>query len=244
MKIIPVLDILNGQAVHAIGGNRSAYHPLQSSYCESHCPCEIAAATRKSTGLSNWYVADLDGIVHQKRNDRLLDRLAAEVDSLWLDLGIEDVEDLFAVPLHCDRRRMILATESLKDSSVLEAATAMKDPATLTFCLDLIDGQIRAPAGAWGNRDAIEIVSFALNSGVSEVIVLDVADVGEDRGPGTLELCLALRKEFPQARLVSGGGFRTPEHLNRAEQSGLDAILVGTAIHQQQLKQDDLLRYV
>ena len=45
-RVIPVLDIKNGQAVHAVAGIRSHYRPLQSILHPSCEPLELARAYR------------------------------------------------------------------------------------------------------------------------------------------------------------------------------------------------------
>ena len=61
-RVIPVLDVKNGQAVHAVGGIRSHYRPLQSLLHPSCEPLELARAYRDLLGLRELYLADLDAI--------------------------------------------------------------------------------------------------------------------------------------------------------------------------------------
>ena len=44
LKVIPVIDILNGIVVHAVRGKRREYQPLQSILCKSVEPLEVAKA--------------------------------------------------------------------------------------------------------------------------------------------------------------------------------------------------------
>ena len=62
MQIVPVLDILGGEVVRAIGGRRSEYRPLVSKQTNSTDPVEVASAFRTRYGFSEIYVADLDAI--------------------------------------------------------------------------------------------------------------------------------------------------------------------------------------
>ena len=62
LKVIPVIDILNGVAVHAIRGERSNYKPLQSSLFKSADPVDVAGVF-KTLGFRELYVADLDAII-------------------------------------------------------------------------------------------------------------------------------------------------------------------------------------
>ena len=67
LKVIPVIDILDGLVVHAIRGRRQEYQPLKSSLCNSVDPIEVAKAF-KTLGFNELYIADLDGIT--KRQDK------------------------------------------------------------------------------------------------------------------------------------------------------------------------------
>ena len=62
MRIIPVLDLQGGQAVHAIAGDRAHYRPIQSVLHEGPDPIGLARAYRDSLGLRDLYLADLDAI--------------------------------------------------------------------------------------------------------------------------------------------------------------------------------------
>ncbi len=243
MKIIPVLDVLNGQTVHAVGGLRSTYQPLQTKYCESSCPLELTRVLNGHFGFQDWYIADLDGIVHRRWNIPLLSRLEPTLGTYRIDAGIQQIEDCFELgPLLC-QSRCIVSTESLADRSVFDAMVCMCDPASLVFSLDLVDSLLNSPDQAWGNYDALEIVGYVADRGVQELIVIDLAYVGRDRGPGTLELCSAIRREYPELTILTGGGVRTAEHLDTVEQSGVDAVLVGTALHHGLLTDDVIERY-
>ncbi len=62
LKIIPVIDILAGIAVHAVKGKRREYKSLESILFKSVEPVEIAKAF-KTLGFNELYIADLDSIV-------------------------------------------------------------------------------------------------------------------------------------------------------------------------------------
>ena len=50
MKVIPVIDILNGIAVHGIRGERKKYQPIKSVLTKSAEPVEVAAAFEEPMG--------------------------------------------------------------------------------------------------------------------------------------------------------------------------------------------------
>ena len=63
------------------------------------------------------------------------------------------------------------------------------------------------------------------------MIVLDLARVGLGEGVGTLPLISALRADHPAIDIVAGGGIASPDDMNRLEEAGATAALVGSALH-------------
>src|SRR5438445_9777678 len=58
-RVIPVIDLKGGMAVHAVGGRRDQYRPLRSVWQGSPSPIELAAALRSGLGIDCIYLADL-----------------------------------------------------------------------------------------------------------------------------------------------------------------------------------------
>ena len=59
-RVIPVLDLKDGQAVHAVAGQRSHYQPVRSILHPSADPMDLARAFRDMLGLHKLYLADLE----------------------------------------------------------------------------------------------------------------------------------------------------------------------------------------
>ena len=62
MRVIPVIDLKGGLAVHAVRGDRERYRPLRSRIAEGSDPVDLTHAVRERFGLDELYVADLDAI--------------------------------------------------------------------------------------------------------------------------------------------------------------------------------------
>ena len=243
MKLIPVLDILNGLAVRAVGGVRNEYRPLQSLGCQSSRPIDIARSIRTRFGFKQWYVADLDGIVHRQWNCDILEELLEDDFSLTIDPGIRSIEDLYLIRTLQEKTDFIIASESLADCSMLELLTGMINPDSLTFSLDLIEGKMISPEGAWGNRTIEETVDYVLRCGMRRIIVLDLAYIGCHKGVGTLEICRHLKTKFPDLEIATGGGVRTSEQLTLLEQAGVHTAMLGSALHNGQFSPQDLIAH-
>ena len=69
-------------------------------------------------------------------------------------------------------------------------------------------------------------------SGIRRFIVLDLARVGARGGAGNADVIDRLRKTFPAADLIAGGGVRDWDDVRRLECAGANGVLVATALHE------------
>ena len=97
MRLIPVIDLLDGQAVHAVIGKREHYRPVKSVLCDTPDPFEVATAFRDRLGLNEIYIADLDAIqgARQVNHREMIAALAGEED---LNI-ILDTAQQYGIPL-------------------------------------------------------------------------------------------------------------------------------------------------
>ena len=89
MHIIPVIDLLDGLAVHARRGLRSGYRPVASSLCPDPDPQAVLRAYLSLYPFRTVYVADLNAIQNTGDNDAVMRGLLAAFPGMefWLDAG-------------------------------------------------------------------------------------------------------------------------------------------------------------
>ena len=75
MKIIPVIDILSGQAVSAYRGERDSYQPLQSMLCQGSEPAAVLRGFLDFYPFTAVYLADLDALLGRGDNNSVINRL-------------------------------------------------------------------------------------------------------------------------------------------------------------------------
>jgi HisA/HisF family protein len=246
MRVIPVIDLKGGLAVHAVRGERSRYVAVQSVLTTSADPLAVVNAFKTSLGLSECYVADLDAIGRQGDHADTIRALARAGAQVWLDAGIStDVDAIRAVALGV--ARVIVGTETLasvRDLASIVAAitggpprlpearglTAPSDAAPPVLSLDLRDGALLGGSPAVRTLDPVALASAAWDLGVRAFIVLELTRVGTGGG---VEIGTArrLREALPAAEIVVGGGIRNGEDLRSLAGLGFDACLVATALH-------------
>lgn len=234
MRIIGVIDVLGGRAVHARAGARDRYAPVQSAAGWPIDPgnaLTLAEVYTDVLGISEIYVADLDSILSQRQQDEVTRGLAALNVPLWLDAGVRSVDDARkAIALGASR--VIVGLETLPSFDVLSDICAAIGSDRVAFSLDLRDNQPILTNGARidGVRSAEEIANVAVISGASTLIVIDLARVGTGRGVDG-DLLRRIHSAAPQLNLVAGGGVRGWDDLVQLAKAGCSAALVATALH-------------
>jgi phosphoribosylformimino-5-aminoimidazole carboxamide ribotide isomerase len=239
MQVIPVLDLLDGQAVRAMRGERARYRPIESPLCATSEPLAVARALLAATGTRTLYIADLGAILklgdHARLLAELLNGLGEAPVQIWLDAGYVDfpsmrslfdrIEAIRRGPRRPGRATLVpvFGTETLLNTEALhEAQTAGFAP---VLSLDHRAGRLIAdpvatrPDTSWWP---------------SRVIVMTLDHVGSYQGPD-LDTFAAIRAQAGHRELIGAGGIRHAADLSAAAESGAAAWLVASAIHDRQL---------
>lgn len=230
LRLIPVLDLLNGVVVRGVAGQRESYRPIESRIVDSCDALDVARAFREKFALTELYVADLDAIIHQKRNDAILARLADDGFRLMIDAGVRSMRDAEAIA-RLGEVSIIAGLETIPGPSLLSDLCRRFTPGRIVFSLDLRGGRLLGDFRAWKSKEPLAAATEAIESGVRRMIVIDLAQVGVSEGPGSLALCRAIRAADSDLEITSGGGVRSVTDLDAMAASGINAALVATALH-------------
>ena len=235
IRIIPVLDLKDGVAVHAVRGQRDAYAPVRSVLAASADPVALARAFMERLGLQECYVADLDAIAGRGDHGPTIRAIAQLGLAVWLDAGVSTVSDAKRA-VGQGAARVIIGTETLGDPRDLPGiAAATRGAATRpapcsALSLDLREGRLLGGSPAVERLDPLDVADRAWAAGIRTFIVLDLARVGHGHGVDT-SVAVRLRQAFPGAEIIVGGGTRDVEDLRRLARQGFDGALVATALH-------------
>jgi HisA/HisF family protein len=230
MRVIGVIDLVGGRAVHARAGQRATYAPVEAiagTPIHDGDPVALAHAYVDRFGLEELYVADLDAIAGGMPQQTALRRLASIGVPLWLDAGIASA-DRARLALDLGASSIVVGLETLSSFDPLAEICAVPGSRRVAFSLDLRDGE---PIGSAGSGlEPHEIAGRATAAGAAAVIVLDLARVGTGRGPD-VSVIIRVRQAIPGVMLLAGGGVRGLNDLTRLAGSGCDGALVATALH-------------
>jgi HisA/HisF family protein len=224
MDVIPVVDILGGNVVRAVRGERSAYRPIRSALCDSSEPSRVARILLERCATRKLYVADLDALLGGDAQARVIAALLASIPDLevWLDAGFSGLaashEILAALEPYASRVTPVFGSESLRSRE--EAARCFADREAAILSLDRRDGRPLDPGGCW-TADAFW---------PSRIIVMTLDRVGASAGPD-LDTIADVRQRAPHAAVIGAGGIRDADDLRAAARTGAHAWLVASALH-------------
>jgi phosphoribosylformimino-5-aminoimidazole carboxamide ribotide isomerase len=237
MDVVPVLDLLNGQVVHAIAGQRADYRPIKSRLVPSAMPLDVAEALHGHFGFATFYVADLDAIAGAQPAFPIYKALQTCGYRICVDAGLRDASGVKALA-DSGITRIIAGLETLAGPRDLaQICHAIGDQTV--FSLDLRSGRPVQRSAGWKTQ-AWDVLEQAINAGVRAVLLLDLACVGMRSGTGTEELCSRLHRTYPNVEIIAGGGIRNADDLRRLEMLGVGTALMATALHDGSLSPFDL----
>ncbi len=240
MQIVGVIDLKDGRAVHAKGGDRRGYQPVAESAGArvDGDPIALGRIYVEDLGLSRLYVADLNAIESRELQTDTLRRLG--------DLGARLVVDAGVFSSRAAQRlrdagadAVVIGLETLPSMTELVDLCAVNPRPRLVFSLDLRDGVpvTSDPLSRYAEPETL--AASAAAAGVDEMIVLDLACVGAGLGP-PLDACRRVRAAAPDIPVFAGGGIRGRDDLSRLAGIGCAGALVATAIHEGRITARDL----
>jgi phosphoribosylformimino-5-aminoimidazole carboxamide ribotide isomerase len=237
MRVLPVIDLKGGVAVHAVRGDRERYRPLRSRIREGSDPVALTRAVRDRFGLDELYVADLDAIAGGAGSPDVVAALARE-GRVMVDAGAATATAVARL-LDLGVARVVIGTESLPDAEAFRRLRTELPDAPLVLSLDLRGGQVLSPDPALAGIGAAAALARLADAGAREAIVLDLMRVGSGEGPDAT-LLGELHSRFPDVELLAGGGVRHAADLSALADAGAAGALVATALHGGAIEADEL----
>jgi phosphoribosylformimino-5-aminoimidazole carboxamide ribotide isomerase len=227
LRIIPVIDLMHGQAVHARKGDRASYRPLNSPLSPTSDAVDVVRGLLAIYPFPTLYVADLDAIQGQQDNVQTLRRIRGEFPQLqmWVDNGAADAAAIEAL-IDADLGAPVIGSESQRDSALIaQHGGSRAIVLSLDFRGDAFQGpeEILAEPGLWPQH----------------VIVMTLARVGSGVGPD-LNRFAAIRSIAGGREIYAAGGVRDAADLSALKAAGAAGALIATALHERRIVAADL----
>ncbi|MCX8172099.1 MAG: HisA/HisF family protein [Archaeoglobaceae archaeon] len=213
MRLIFVMDIMNGIAVLAERGERQKYRKLseRSLIVKSSDPIEVLEVIRPRF----LYVADLDRILGKGDNLDLLNSLSLRVEEMIADCGFRspnEIKELNFVP--------VLGTETFDLTKLYEVER------DCYVSIDFIERQIIDSSGKF--MDLESLLEFLNSFSLRGVIVLNLKRIGSGNPDFELLSRVLTASENP---VYMGGGIGRFEDLVKLKEIGCKGVLISSAIH-------------
>ncbi|TRZ89151.1 MAG: phosphoribosylformimino-5-aminoimidazole carboxamide ribotide isomerase [Methanosarcinales archaeon] len=219
-RIIFVLDIQKGTAVHAVRGERSKYKPVTGSIiCDSSAPLDIIQALTPV----EIYIADLDRLQHQGDNFDLIEKISGKTRTM-ADIGAENMNDVEKCAKIADT--VILGTETASFDLIEKAA--VRFPGRINVSIDMKNWKVLTKDS---NMDVepVELVKRLNDHDIRDIIVLELTRVGT--GAGIDEGFLIDITAVSSHDVIVGGGIKDMNDIEALKRIGVSGALVATAVH-------------
>jgi phosphoribosylformimino-5-aminoimidazole carboxamide ribotide isomerase len=239
LKIIPVIDILNKTVVHAVKCQRNNYQPIESILFKSTEPIEVAKGF-EALGFNDLYVADLDAIIDCTSNFQTLKSISNETGlKVMVDAGVTSLPRA-QILLASGVSKLIIGTETLQSKKFVEQAVEVFGSDRVVVSLDLKGDKVLVKLGFDGCLNPICLLQDFKRMGVTQIIVLDLLQVGSGEGVNMNFLKKVIAEVGVDVYV--GGGVRDINDLVDLRNIGVSGALIATALHTGKISFDELKR--
>ena len=240
-RIIPVLDILNSRAVHAVKGERDNYRPLKSKILKTSDPLKIVEVLTHSFDFEEIYIADLDAIINKKPNHEILLKILKTPKlKVMLDPGIIN-EDNCLTYSKLRLNKLILGIETIENLEIIKEGIRLMGQNRLTISIDMYNGNIISKLKELKNLNPLQLLKLLSKLEVKEIILLDLFRVGQKIG-GIPPLYMKFRSQF-KGDILIGGGVKEFNDLEMMVNNGFSGALIATALYDGSLNINNLKNF-
>lgn len=217
MNIVPVIDLMDGQVVHARHGDRQHYQPIRSALCSSSAPDDIIASLLRLYPFEQLYIADISAIQGKKNHIEVIKNIRTQYPhiEIWLDAGINQPDiagnwlAMGVLP--------VIGSESIAN---------IADYRAILHRL----AQHHALSLDWRGKDFLGPVELleATECWPEYLIAMTLHRVGSDLGPDVERL---QQLQDKHSKVYAAGGVRNVEDLKVLADKGIAGALVASALH-------------
>ena len=238
-----MLDLKGGRAVHAVAGRRAHYQPVESILHPGSDPLALAVALHDELGMRSLYLADLDAIAGHAPQVRLYQNMIALGFHLIVDAGVRDLQHsqrlLASITPRARLSRGSRHWQAPRPYARFSTPSAPGGSSSVSISIEAPRGRPRGPHGRAENP--LELAREAIEQGVRQVLLLDLARVGTGRGSGTNGLLPQILARHPEVQVSVGGGISGASEILALKAAGAHAVLVASAIHDGRIGRRELV---
>jgi phosphoribosylformimino-5-aminoimidazole carboxamide ribotide isomerase len=236
MKIIPAIDLINGQCVRLTKGDYNTQKVYHSD------PVAVAKQFAEA-GFTRLHVVDLDGakagkVVNLKTLEQICIGTSLEVD---FGGGVKNRHDLKCV-LNAGASQVTIGSLAAKHPEMVYEWIQLHGANTFILGADALHGKIAV--NGWLDDSGIDLFDFIADfykNGIRHVLCTDISKDGMLQGTSN-ELYSNIMKSFPELYLIASGGVSRKEDIMILDELKIPAVVVGKAIYEGRLTLDELVK--
>ena len=226
MKVIPAIDLMNGQVVRLYKGD-----PNQKTVYSDN-PIEVAKKW-EANGADMLHLVDLDATLGRGSNLLIIKKILEQTSiPIQVAGGLRDESIIMDVSKISDR--IVLGTLAFQDKSMLKKLLSNLGPEKIVISVDHIDGEI--VIHGWQKETGIKLIDAMqefLAMGFSEFLLTNVNRDGTLEGPD-LEF-LEQACQLDNAHVIASGGISNIKDVQDVKQKNAFGVILGKALYENKI---------
>ena len=236
MLVIPAVDILGGKCVRLFRGDPNK----NKIYYDD--PLE-AAQLLETQGARFIHIIDLDAALGSGQNMEAITRILENISvNVQIGGGIRTLQKADAL-LKLGAYRVIFGTAAVKNPALVKEAINLYGSKSVAVAIDEKDGKVAVHG--WKNKSGVDYVNLARSFDSMDVGVLIFTPISVDgtlKGP-QIEKTVKL-VETVNVPVIASGGVAKLEDLVALTKTGVEGVVVGTAIYEKKFTLKEALETV
>ncbi len=226
MKIIPAVDLMNGQVVRLYKGD-----PKQKTVYSDN-PVEIAKKW-EANGADMLHIVDLDATLGIGSNLSIINKILEEISiPVQVDGGLRD-ESLILDVVKISNR-VVIGTLAFKDKELLKKLLLSLGPEKIVISVDHKDGEIVTHGWQQGTGiKLIESIKEFLAMGFTEFLLTNVNRDGTLEGPD-LEF-LEQACQLDNVNIITSGGISNVADIKDVKEKNAFGVILGKALYENKI---------
>lgn len=235
MKIIPAIDLMNGQVVRLYKGD-----PSQKTVYSDN-PIEIAKKW-EANGADMLHLVDLDATLGRGSNLLIIKKILEQISiPIQVAGGLRDESTITDVSKISNR--VVLGTLAFTDKSILKKLLSNLGPEKIVISVDHINGEI--VIHGWQKKTGIKLIDALqefLAMGFSEFLLTNVSRDGTLEGPD-LEF-LEQACQLDNAHVIASGGISNIKDVHDVKQKNAFGVILGKALYENKISIEEAKQIV
>ena len=234
MRIIPAIDIINGECVRLSKGDYNKKTVYSKNVLD-------VAKNFEDNGIQFLHLVDLDGAKQNRIiNYKILEKISSQTN-LIIDFGggLKSEEDI-KIAFQSGAKQVTLGSVAIKNPELFLKSLEKYGSEKIILGADARKEKIAV--SGWLEESQTNIYDFIkekTESGIQYVISTDIDKDGMLEGP-SFDLYEKIIGENPNIKLIASGGITSASDLEKVKSIGCEGAIIGKALYENRITFKDL----